>query len=83
MKRVIIRTINDDELKIDDYFYIDDSIEVDVLEPNKETAWPLKKMSFIDTVYIKFGVFDNKFGVDVFKVTKITKYKIESTSEDL
>jgi len=79
----MIRTINDDELKVDDYFYIDDNKTVDVLDPGKEKAWPLKKMSFMDTVHIKFGIFDNKFGVDVYKVIKITKYKIESTSENL
>ncbi len=79
----MIRTINDDELKVGDWFYIDNKNECDVLEPHSAPAWPLKKMPFMDTVHLKFGIFDNKFGVDVFKVTKITKYKIESIQEDL
>ncbi len=79
----MIRTVKDDELKVGDYFYIDNKKECDVLEPHSEVAWPLKKMPFMDTVHLKFGVFDNKLGVDVFKVTKITRYKIESIQEDI
>lgn len=80
----MIRTRNDDELKVGDYFYIDSEMEAYVLDPNtSEVAWPLKKMTFMDTVHIKFGVFDNKFGIDIFRVIKITKYKIESIAEDL
>ena len=80
----MIRTISDDKLKVGDYFYIDDEEEVEVLQPNNsEKAWPLKKMPFMDTVHIKFGIFYNKFGRDDFKVIKITKYRIESTQEDL
>ena len=79
----MIRTINDDELKVGDYFYIDNEKVAATLRPYHATAWPLKKMSFMDTVNLKFGVFDNKFGVDVFKVIKITRYKIESIQEDI
>ena len=79
----MIRTVNDDELKVGDWFYIDEENECTTLEPMSERAWPLKKMSYMDTVHLKFGIFDNKFGKDVFKVTKITKYKIESIQEDL
>ncbi len=80
---MMTRTINDDKLKMGDYFYIDGETVFLALDPNKPKAYPLIKMSFEDTVHIKFGIFDNKFGRDIYRVVNITKYSIEDTLENL
>ncbi len=79
------RTEKDDDLKVGDYFYMSD-ILARTLEPKAPSSllFILKKLAFMDTVHIKFGIFDNKFGRDIYKVTNITKYKIENIfMEDL
>ncbi len=47
-------------------------------------CYSLKKLPYMDIVHIKFGIFDNKFGKDIYKVTEITKYNIDNIfMEDL
>ena len=74
---MMTRTIKDDKLKIGDYFYIDEEKLSLSLDKRKSKAYLLIKVSYMDTVHIKFGIFDNKYGKDIYKVINITEYEIE------
>ncbi len=86
MEKMMAKTEKDDKLEVGEYFYINSDEKAPRLNKKEKldiNVFVLKKLPFMDVVHIKFGIFKNECGKDIYRVVNITKYQIESTLENL